>query len=213
MATPTSAELRRNIAQLQGTLADMRRSVPESAQKDFDRARAKLLEVSQHRLQQAVQVERVAERATRADQARPSPERPGSGTDGTPAQNQARERAAEDAVRREAQQAVAVAQAAQRDARAREDAAMAPAKPHDARAVSEAVQARRDRERAEAAERAARSNQAKVDRDQVAQPRGVSTNESAKAGPDPQSPSQKAAQRAAERRRDRSRDKDHDRDR
>src|SRR4051812_13478442 len=121
MATPTSAELRRNIAQLEGTLADMRRSVPESAQKDFDRAQAKLLEVSQQRLQQAVQAERVAEHATRADQARPSPGRPGSGTDGTPAQNQARERAAEDAVRREAQQAVA--QAAQRDARAREDAA------------------------------------------------------------------------------------------
>jgi hypothetical protein len=213
MATPTSAELRRNIAQLQGTLADMRRSVPEHAQKDFDRAQAKLLEVSQQRLQEAVQAERTTERATRANQARPSPGRPPSGTDGTPGQNQTRERAAEDAVRREAQQAVAAAQAAQREARAREDAAMPPTKPHDARAVGEAVQARRDRERAEAVERTARTHQAKVDRDQVAQPRGVPTNECVKAGPDPQSPSQKAAQRAAERRRDRGRDKDHNRDR
>src|SRR3954465_9633739 len=62
MATPTSTDLRRTIAQLQGTLADMRRAAPASAQKDFDRAQAKLLEVSQQRLQQAVQAERVAGR-------------------------------------------------------------------------------------------------------------------------------------------------------
>src|SRR3954467_13517474 len=141
MATLTSTELRRTIAQLQGTLADMRRAVPASAQKDFDRAQAKLLEVSEERLQQAVQAERTAERVTRGEQAQAARVPQATAADGNTAQNQARERAAEEAVRRAAQQAVAAAQAAQRDARAREDAALAPAKPHDARALGEAVRA------------------------------------------------------------------------
>ena len=213
MATQTSTDLRRTIAQLQGTLADMRRAVPASAQKDFDRAQAKLLEVSEQRLQQAVQAERTAERVTRGDPAQAARFPQATAADGNTAQNQARERAAEEAVRRAAQQAVATAQAAQRDARAREDAAMAPAKPHDARAVDEAVRARRDRERAEAVERAARSDRAKVDRDQVTQARELSAKDPAQADPDALSASQKAARRAAERRRDRGRDKDHDRDR
>ena len=213
MATQTSTDLRRTIAQLQGTLADMRRAVPASAQKDFDRAQAKLLEVSEQRLQQAVQAERTAERVTRGDPAQAARFPQATAADGNTAQNQARERAAEEAVRRAAQQAVATAQAAQRDARVREDAAMAPAKPHDARAVDEAVQARRDRERAEAVERAARSDRAKVDRDQVTQARELSAKDPAQADPEALSASQKAAQRAAERRRDRGRDKEHDRDR
>src|SRR4051794_12048037 len=213
MATPTSTDLRRTIAQLQGTLADMRRAVPASAQKDFDRAQAKLLEVSEQRLQEAVQAERTAERVTRGDQVQAARVPQAPAVDGNTAQNQPREGAAKKAARRAAQQAVATAQAAQQDARAGEDAAMAPAKPHDARAVDEAVRARRDRDRAEAVERAARSDRAKVDRDQVTQARELSAKDPAQADPDALSASQKAAQRAAERRRDRGRDKDHDRDR